>query len=399
MMEKLNYWKAFADDVLTRFGRDKCLSVAAELTVTSLLALVPLTTVVFSLLALIPSFQTLATQLQALLFEYFVPSTGESVQNYLSEFVGKTKGMSGLGFLMLLVTALLMMRTIDSSFNHIWQIKSRKSVVRTFLVYWAILTLGPIFLGTSLIFTSYLKSLPLLSNVVAQENSWMAVGVPIFMEIIAFSIMFFIIPNRKILIKHALVASIVTTGLFELAKSGFVIFVEYFSTYQLIFGALATIPLFLIWVYLSWSIILFGAEVCHGLFAFEIRQKKNSEQPFIQLLKIMLLLSEQQSNGEVVTETQLKSSGGWCSKETNILWLEKLNEAGIVAKLENQHYCLKINNADIDFSMVYDVSGKSLPSVKEIEESDLPKKLQTSLVELSQDMTKLLTTKVELRVR
>ncbi|MCF6194671.1 MAG: YihY family inner membrane protein, partial [Kangiellaceae bacterium] len=196
-MDRINYWKAFMDYVFTRFGKDKCSSVAAELTVTSLLALVPLTTVVFSLLALIPSFQTMAAQLQTVLFEYFVPSTGESVQNYLLEFVGKAKGMSSIGFLMLLITALLMMKTIDTSFNHIWQIKSRKSFVRTFLVYWAILTLGPIFLGTSLVLTSYLKSLPLISNVVEQNSVWMTLGLPMLMETIAFALMFFIIPNRK----------------------------------------------------------------------------------------------------------------------------------------------------------------------------------------------------------
>jgi len=393
-MDRFNYWKAFMDYVFSRFGKDKCSSVAAELTVTSLLALVPLTTVVFSLLALIPSFQTMAAQLQSLLFEYFVPSTGESVQNYLLEFVGKAKGMSGIGFLMLLITALLMMKTIDTSFNHIWQIKSRKSVVRTFLVYWAILTLGPILLGTSLVLTSYLKSLPLISNVVEQNSAWMTLGLPMLMETIAFALMFFIIPNRKILPKHAIVAAMVTALLFEFAKSGFAIFVEYFSTYQLIFGALATIPLFLIWIYLSWSIILFGAQVCHGLFAFEVNQKRNAEQPMIQLLKIILLLVEKQSEGHTIAEHQLISSGDWGSKEASILWLEKLEEAGIVAKLQDQDYCLKVNSCDIDYLALYQVAGKSLPDVRMVADSNLPNELKQKLNELSSNMDVLLQQKV-----
>jgi len=251
MKQQLIYWNEFVKFVLGRFQKDKCSSVAAELTVTSLLALVPLTTVVFSLLALIPNFQNMAGQLQQLMFEYFVPATGESVQNYLTEFVGKAKGMSGVGFLMLLATALLMMKTIDKSFNHIWQLKSKKSVLRTFLVYWAVLTLGPIFLGTGLLITSYLKSLPLFSDVVQQNSIWMRLALPMLMEAIAFALMFYVIPNRKIQLKHAVVSAVITAGFFELAKSGFGIFVEYFSTYQLIFGALATIPLFLIWVYFS----------------------------------------------------------------------------------------------------------------------------------------------------
>ena len=395
-MDQVNYWKAFVSYVLTRFGKDKCSSVAAELTVTSLLALVPLTTVVFSLLALIPSFQTLAAQLQALLFEYFVPSTGESVQNYLLEFVGKTKGMSGIGFLMLLVTALMMMRTIDASFNHIWQIKSGKSFVRTLLVYWAILTLGPIFLGTSLIITSYLKSLPFVSDVVAQNSSWMTLGLPMLMETIAFALMFFIIPNRKILFKHAAIAAVVTAIFFELAKSGFAIFVQYFSTYQLIFGALATIPLFLIWVYLSWSIVLFGAQICHGLFSFEVNQKRNAEQPFIQLLKIIQRLSEKQVEGDTIAESELTSSGDWGSKEANMLWLEKLVEAGIVAKLESQDYCLKINHEDINFLMVYEVSGNLLPTLEDIDKSSLSEVLKEKIASLRCEMMKILSTKITL---
>ncbi len=395
-MDQVNYWKAFVSYVLTRFGKDKCSSVAAELTVTSLLALVPLTTVVFSLLALIPSFQTLAAQLQALLFEYFVPSTGESVQNYLLEFVGKTKGMSGIGFLMLLVTALMMMRTIDASFNHIWQIKSGKSFVRTLLVYWAILTLGPIFLGTSLIITSYLKSLPFVSDVVAQNSSWMTLGLPMLMETIAFALMFFIIPNRKILFKHAAIAAVVTAIFFELAKSGFAIFVQYFSTYQLIFGALATIPLFLIWVYLSWSIVLFGAQICHGLFSFEVNQKRNAEQPFIQLLKIIQRLSEKQVEGDTIAESELTSSGDWGSKEANMLWLEKLVEAGIVAKLESQDYCLKINHDDINFLMVYEVSGNLLPTLEDIDKSSLSEVLKEKIASLRCEMMKILSTKITL---
>jgi len=348
MQQQLIYWKGYINYVFGRFQSDKCSSVAAELTVTSLLALVPLTTVVFSLLALVPSFQNVGGKLQELMFEYFVPATGESVQAYLTEFVGKAKDMSAVGFFMLLLTALLMMRTIDISFNHIWQIKSNKSLLRTFLVYWAVLTLGPIFLGTSLLITSYLKSLPLISDVVQQNSQWMTLGLPMLMESIAFTLMFFIIPNRKILFKHAMIAAVVTATLFELAKSGFGIFVEYLSTYQVIFGALATIPLFLIWIYLSWSIILFGAEICHGLFSFEEGRLEEQNHPFIQLVQILLLLAKKQQSGETIKEEQLVDYSRWGSKEAQVIWLERLIDAGLVAKLQDQSYCLKIGSGEIN---------------------------------------------------
>lgn len=394
MQQQLIYWKAFVKYVYGRYKTDKCSSVAAELTVTSLLALVPLTTVVFALLASIPNFQNMAIQLQELMFEYFVPSTGESVQNYLSEFVGKAKSMSGIGFSMLLVTALLMMRTIDISFNNIWQIKQKKSVLRTFLVYWAILTLGPIFLGTSLIITSYLKSLPLISDVVQPNSQWMTLGLPMFMEGIAFALMFFVIPNRKILFTHAIIAALITTVFFEFAKSGFGIFVESFSTYQVIFGALATIPLFLIWVYLSWSIILFGAEVCHGLFSFEVGQQEKKNQPFIQLVQILLILAEKQKQGDSINEEQLVAHGDWGGREANVLWLERLIEVGVVAKLQNQSYCLTISSLEITYKTIYDVASRLLPNEQLITESELPENIKKDIAELVIQHEQLLTQKL-----
>lgn len=394
MQQRLIYWKSFIKYVFARFQDDKCSSVAAELTVTSLLALVPLTTVVFSLLALIPSFQNLAQPIQALMFEYFVPATGESVQNYLLEFVSKAKSMSGVGFIMLLVTALLMMRTIDNSFNNIWQIKSKKSVLRTFLVYWAVLTLGPIFLGTSLVITSYIKSLPMISDVVQQNNQWITLWLPMMMESVAFTLMFFVIPNRKILFKHAIIAALITAVYFEIAKSGFGIFVEYFSTYQVIFGALAAIPLFLIWIYLSWSIILLGAEICHGLFSFQVNRREQESHPFIQLLQILLVLSEKQIVGETISEELLVEHEDWGAREASILWLERLIAAGLVAKLQNQSYCLKISSGEITYKTLYNVADKQLPDLETIQKSDLPLSVQKQVSALASNLEELLAERV-----
>ena len=390
MQENLLYWKSFIDYVVSRFRTDKCSSVAAELTFTSLLALVPLTTVVFSLLALVPDFQSMAGQLQTMMFEYFVPATGESVQGYLTEFVGKAKSMSGVGFIMLVVTALLMMRTIDRSFNNIWQIKSKKSILRTFLVYWAILTLGPILLGTSLVISSYLKSLPLLSNVVQQSSSWATVGLPMIMETITFALMFFVIPDRKVLFKHALIASSICAVFFEFAKSGFGIFVEYISTYQVIFGALATIPLFMIWIYLSWSIVLFGAEICHGLFAFQVNQREEQSHPFIQLIRILILLHEKQRIGKTISEENIEFNEDWGGKEAAVFWLEKLIDFGVVAKLQDQSYCLKLNGEDINYQLVYEVASNQIPNRLQVQASDLPAAIQSEIVDLSSKLQLLL---------
>ena len=383
MEERIKYLRAFVLFVFRRYGRNNCPSIAAELTVTSLLALVPLTAVVFALLAFVPSFQHLGEELQTLLFKYFVPGTGETVQAYINEFVGKAKGLSGVGTLMLFVTALLMMRTIDSSFNKIWQVESDKSAVRTILVYWAILTLGPILLGSSLLITSYIQSLPVISDVVSSEDFNFSRWLPFLMACLSFSVMFFVIPNRKIPVAHALFSGILTAILFEVAKFGFGVFVSKFSTYQLIFGALASVPLFLIWIYLSWAIVLFGAEFCHALDNYEASVDNKDQHPFLEVLSLIEVLAEFQRKGETMDELELKSLQEEGKSTLNFDWLEKMVESGLVAKCQDQSYCLIRAAEDLDWMSVYQTAERQLPSKDEIEQSELPEKTKSGLLALS----------------
>ena len=381
--ERVKYLKAFVSYLFKRFAENRCSSIAAELTVTSLLALVPLTAVVFALLAFIPSFQELGDQLQTLLFKYFVPGTGETVQHYINEFVGKAKGLSGVGTLMLLVTALLMMRTIDTSFNKIWHVESSQSMVRTLLVYWAVLTLGPILMGSSLLITSYIKSLPIISDVVSEHGFGVTLWLPFFMASLAFCVMYYVIPNAKIALKNAVISGVVTAMLFEVAKYFFAVFVTSFSTYQLIFGALAAVPLFLIWIYLSWSIVLLGAEFCHALGAFEIVESCNREHPFIQLVALLLNLARHQQCGTYLNDQGHQAEKGESSVISDIYWLEKLVEAGLVAKVSEGNYCLVKRADKIDYATIFDLSGRQLPAQTDINSCQLPEETRRSLTRLT----------------
>jgi len=375
-------WKSFTLHLFEQFKRDKCSSVAAELTVTSLLAIVPLTALIFGLLSLIPDFQHIAVKLQQVLFQYFVPTTGESVQNHLSEFVNKTKGMSAVGLAMLVVTALLMMRTIDISFNNIWKIKRHKSIIQTFLVYWAVLTLGPILLGTSLLVTSYVQTLPLISDAVEDNSRWLTLGLPVLTEVLTFSLMYFVIPNRKIAIKQAFYSALLATLLFEIAKSGFAIFVEYFSTYQVIFGALATIPLFLIWLYLSWNIVLFGAEFCHALSSDEYKLIETKVHPFISMASILVSLGQAQSLGKSLSLQKLTEKVAINQNEQLIVQLEQLMEQAIIGQLSDQSYCLLVKNDTLYFHQLFMLSDNQLPKEAEVNNSALPIELKAQMIKL-----------------
>ncbi|MGB0495296.1 MAG: YihY family inner membrane protein [Kangiellaceae bacterium] len=403
MEDRMIYGKIFIKDLFARFQSDKCSSVAAELTVTSLLALVPLTTLVFALLALIPNFETMALQLQELIFTYFVPATGDSIQGYLVEFVGKAKRVSGIGFLMLFITALLMMRTIDKSFNHIWKIEKKQSRVRTFLVYWAVLTLGPIALGTSIVITSYINSLPLVSETVSQNSIWFKNILPFVMASLAFSVMYYVIPNGKILIKHAFSSGVVAALLFELAKSGFGVFVKYFSTYELVFGALAAIPLFLIWIYVSWNIVLFGAEVCYGLSEYKDQKigpmmddlsSHNLSGRVIARIKALICLIDAQNKGELISLNQEQGENTNTSSELgfdlNILY-ELVNE-GVAVETDDSTFCLSTNPSNLTYKLILKELLNYFPSETGVSYETEDKNVQVDLERIKIQVAALLET-------
>lgn len=377
--ERLKYGWTFFRASLRGFSANRCSSVAAELTMTSLLALVPLSAVVFTLLTAIPDFKALGLEAQTLLFKYFVPETGETVQQAINEFVVKAKGLSGFGFLMLLVTALLLMRTIDLSFNRIWQVKTRQSRVRTFLVYWAVITLGPLLLGASLILTSYVKSLPLFSQVVVENSQWLSLGLPFLMANLAFSVMFYVIPNRQVSLLHALFSGALTAILFEVAKSLFGIFVSSFSTYQFIFGALAVVPLFLIWVYICWAIILYGAVFCYQLESFSPDQKLLSQHPLLMLLSWLVILAEKQQEGELLTECSMEQLCRAQPELSDQQGLARLVLSGLVSRNEQQSYCLVGAASDLNFYDLYRLADHSMPSINQVHESNLPESVKQKL--------------------
>ncbi len=340
MEEKFHWFKGFIFYTFHRFGKDRCSSIAAELTVTSLLSLVPFLTVIFALLALFPQVQSMGTEVQSWIFTNFMPESSKAIESYLNQYIQNTKGLTSVGTIMLIVTSLMLMRTIDQSFNRIWQVKKKSSPVRVFLVYWAVLTMGPLLLAMSLGVSSYFASLPLISDVVQSYSGLFKRGVPMLMSFIAFGVMFLAVPNRRVKIRHAVVAALVTAILFELAKWGFGLFVKKFSTYQLIFGALASVPLFLIWVQVSWMILLLGAQVCHALEVFQPDSDKDASHPFILAARVLKFLVQAQQSREVLSTKSLQDNLPRVRPDSLAFVLEKLLKSGMIIELESGGYSL-----------------------------------------------------------
>jgi len=295
----------------SRFLRHEAPQNAAALTYTSLLSLVPLMTVTLAVFSAFPVADRVYLVVQDFVFENFVPTSGEVLQQYLSEFSDKASRLTGTGAIFLVAVALLMMANIDRALNAIWEVKTRRSFASKFLIYWAVLSLGPILIGASVLVTSYIVSLPIMTEATSTGFGRRILGLtPVAASAVAFTMMYAVVPNRRIRIAHALVGGVFAAVLFELAKLGFGLYITQFPTYQAIYGALATIPIFLVWLYLSWVVVLLGAEVTHclSIYRWGATDQSRCRTGMGDAIAVLLALDEASAKGVAPTTAQLASS-------------------------------------------------------------------------------------------
>ncbi|GAD87927.1 hypothetical protein VHA01S_003_00030 [Vibrio halioticoli NBRC 102217] len=228
----------------------------------TLLSLVPLTTVTLTALSRVPMFDGVGDTVQQFVFSNFVPTAGEAIQHTLNEFIANTGKMTSIGLIFLFVAAVLLISAIDKNLNYIWRVRKKRRTVYSLSIYWMVLTLGPILMGTSLVFSSYIASLKVWS----EDTVHLVYGLlPIIFSFIAFFGLYLLVPNIKVRFNHALAGALVAGCLFEVSKKLFAYYVSQFPSYQLIYGALAAVPLLFMWIYLCWMIVLIGAEITASL--------------------------------------------------------------------------------------------------------------------------------------
>ena len=262
----LYYFSRFS---VRQFYRQRGLQIASSLAYATLVSLVPLVTVMFRFLKGLPVVENLGTKVQSFIISNFVPGIGDTIQQYLGEFSLAASQLTVTGIAFLIIMALMLLTTIDNALNQIWHVRVRRRPIARFLVYWAILTLGPVLVGLGILSTTYVLSLSFVSDVEATLGlktrllSWM----PFIASATAFTLLYILMPNCLVSRRHALIGGIIAAALFEFAKAGFVVYVGAVTTYQDIYGAIAVIPMFLMWIYTSWVIVILGAHITFCLSA------------------------------------------------------------------------------------------------------------------------------------
>ena len=234
--------------VMRRFGEDQCMRIAASLSYTSLLSLVPLMAISFAIFAAFPAFDGVQQQLQAYVFENFVPAAGDAVSEYLKTFTEKTGGMTTIGIVGLGVTAIMLLATIEDALNRIFRVREKRPFVSRLLMFWALLTLGPLLMGASLSLSTYFYALTNWVDVdglgVGSVSSFASVILPNLMVMAALTFFYIFVPNRTISWRNGIIGGVTAGFLFGVLKKLFGLYVSHFPSYQAIYGVLATIPIF-----------------------------------------------------------------------------------------------------------------------------------------------------------
>jgi membrane protein len=327
--------------LLHQFVSNQGVLNAAALTYTTLFAVVPLMTVTYSMLAAVPSFHGVGESVQGWVFENFVPATGEVVQDYLTNFTSQARNLTAIGVAFLAVTSIMMMKSIEAAFNRIWRVSRPRRGMSSFLLYWAILSLGPVLIGLGLVLSSYVASLSIVNDAAAVVGRGRLLSLlPMVLSAAAFTLLYAAVPNCRVPLRSAFIGALVVAVLFETAKRGFTYFVTQSPSYQLIYGAFAAVPLFLLWIYISWVIILLGAELTRALSVYQPVRRQVATSHLHTLVAVLYRLWQAQQAGAALSDRVLLQEvagldqGRW--DEYQVL----LMDAGIVQRNEQGGYLL-----------------------------------------------------------
>ncbi len=342
--------------IAERFTATDCPQVAGSLTFTTLLSLVPLVTVTIGIFSGLPGIDRLGESLRDFLLNNLLPErAGNIVATYALQFSQKAARLTLIGIAMLAVTALMLLSTIERVFNQIWGVRRPRPLLLRITVYWFVLTLGPVILGGSIVATGY---------VAATSVAWSS-GLPWIGEIAArllppvllgglFTFLYYAVPNHPVRVLHALAGGIAAALAFLLMQRAFGMFITHFPTYTLIYGTFAALPIFLVWMYLSWIVVLLGALVSASLPTFLERQRIvptfAGDRAWAATV-LLVALAEAQRAGQPANFDELLGRIGLAEHNMENL-LGTLREIGWAARTEEGYWVLPLAAEQIKTSAI-----------------------------------------------
>jgi membrane protein len=343
--------------VYRRFKEERCFQLCGSLTFTSMLAMVPLLTIMLTVMTAFPVFDNLIEVLKSFVASNFMPqASSRSVTVYMQQFAENAAKLTAVGIVFLGVTSIMLMLTIDRAFNTIWRVKRPRPLIQRVLIYWSVLTIGPILVGSSLSMSSWLVT---QSMGLGKQYSELMVAafklLPLFFTSLAFGFLYRTVPNRQVTVLDAVVGGVIAALAFEAMKSVFGQFLIHFSNYKVVYGTFASLPIFLMWVYLSWVVVIFAAVITAVLPYWRsggVLLKHETGSQFVEAVEMLKLLYRAYLDGNVLNLQQLRTALRLSWEDAESI-LDKLVLVGWVAKLQGNGWVLARDAGGIRISEVF----------------------------------------------
>ena len=274
--------KNFMVFLFCRAKNDTIFRVSSSLSYTSLIAIVPLFVIGLAIFSAFPGFTTIKEQFQEFILKNFVPDIGQEISQYFVSFMNAAAQITTIGVVGLAVTSIMLLSTIENSLNFIFKVYKPRNIKTKITLYWTVITLGPILLGAAFSLRSYLFTLQNLMPEEISNSMYISQMLPGLMTMLVLVMVYVLVPNKKVKITNAFVGAFIAVLLFWVLRKSFGILVIENATYKTLYGALAALPVFLIWMYLAWSVVIFGAVVTASLEEFQGRDEKPLENNMIR---------------------------------------------------------------------------------------------------------------------
>lgn len=355
-----------------RFLGDRLFEAAGALSFTTVFALVPLSMVVFGVLSAFPVFDEWSDSLKAYIFANFVPRAASAVQKYLSEFSANTKSLTTAGALALVISLLVTLNSVESIFNRIWRVPTARPKLGRFLVYWTVLTLGGLVAATSVALSTRFFALAIFETV---PGRWLEAIMlrlaPMAIEMLAFAAIFKVVPHRTVKWRHALAGAALSVLLFESVKWGIGLYLGSFGSYQKIYGPLAFVPIFLLWIYLGWTSILFGASFASSMSAFRYQPVALRLPHGFELYGLLRMLGrfhEARAQGRGLHSDEIQQLEPILTDALVQDMLGKLDGIDVVSRAESGEWLLARDLDDVTVGELYEACHLRVP----VAEAHLP---------------------------
>lgn len=381
-LDSLNRWSdrlrdraragSFGRFVLKRFLGDRLFEAAGALSYTSAFALVPLSMVVFGVLSAFPVFNEWSESLTTYIFANFVPSAAKAVSGYLTGFSANASKLTAAGALALIVSLLVTLTSVEAVFNRIWRVPTARPKFSRFLVYWTVLTLGALVAATSLALLTRFFALAIFETVPGRWLEGLMLRVmPMAIELLAFAAIFKVVPHRTVKWRHAFAGAALSVFLFECVKSGLALYLGSFNSYQTIYGTLAIVPILMLWIFLGWTSILFGASFASSMSAFRyqpVALRLPHGYELYGLLRMLGRFQQARSAGKGLHSDEIQQLEPILTDSLVQELLGRMAAIKVVSRAEDGQWLLARDLDDVSLGELYEAAHLRVP----VAEAHLP---------------------------